>query len=164
MANPVGRPRSDVETKVIAVRIRRDLAERLDRYVDLATSQGRGTKASINSVVSYAIEYFLDAQEKPQGSTQQEPQRPFTPVRATSAGLQQKFDNMNSGRKKIIALLRDYPEGLSPAQTRTALKADRDLGNIMKNMQRENLLSRISPGRYVVADDILVFLEEMENE
>ena len=53
-------------------------------------------------------------------------------------------------RQRIVALLRDYPNGLSPAQTRQRLGIEKDLGSTMKAMLRDGLLRRVEPGRYVV--------------
>jgi hypothetical protein len=39
-------------------------------------------------------------------------------------------------RRRIVALLQDYPEGLSPAQVRCLLGTDKDLGSTMKAMAR----------------------------
>jgi hypothetical protein len=54
-------------------------------------------------------------------------------------------------RRRIVALLQDHPEGLSPAQTRQLLGSDKDLGSTMKAMVRDELLRRVATGRYVVA-------------
>ena len=52
-------------------------------------------------------------------------------------------------RQRIVALLRDYPDGLSPAQTRQRLGVEKDLGSTMKATLRDGLLRRLEPGRYV---------------
>ena len=51
-------------------------------------------------------------------------------------------------RRRIIALLQEHPEGLSPAQTRPLLGADKDLHNTMKAMVRDGLIRRVETGRY----------------
>jgi hypothetical protein len=53
-------------------------------------------------------------------------------------------------RRRIVALLQEHPEGLSPAQTRQLLGVDKDLGPTMKAMARDGLLQRVETGRYVV--------------
>ena len=63
MPKPVGRPKSDVETEVIAVRIPVDLGERLNRYLD-RLEEKTGIKSNRNSIVRHALRLFLDAQEK----------------------------------------------------------------------------------------------------
>jgi hypothetical protein len=54
-------------------------------------------------------------------------------------------------RRRIVALLQDHPDGLSPAQTQQRLGVDKDLGSTMKAMMRDGLLQRVALGRYVVA-------------
>ena len=54
-------------------------------------------------------------------------------------------------RRRIVALLQEYPEGLSPAQTRQLLDITKDLGSTMKAMARDGLLRRVETGRYVVS-------------
>ena len=51
-----------------------------------------------------------------------------------------------------MALLQEYPEGLSPAQTRQLLDITKDLGSTMKAMARDGLLRRVETGRYVVGE------------
>jgi hypothetical protein len=53
-------------------------------------------------------------------------------------------------RRRIVALLEEYPEGLSPVQTRQRLGLAKDLGSTMKAMARDGLLRRVETGRYVV--------------
>ena len=53
-------------------------------------------------------------------------------------------------RRRIVALLQEYPEGLSPVQTRQLLSMAKDLGSTMKAMMRDGLLRRVGTGRYVV--------------
>jgi hypothetical protein len=55
-------------------------------------------------------------------------------------------------RRRIVAVLREYPEGLSPAQTRQRLGIEKDLGPTMKGMVRDGVIHRIEVGRYVVRD------------
>jgi hypothetical protein len=49
-----------------------------------------------------------------------------------------------------VALLQEYPEGLSPVQTRQLLSVGKDLGSTRKAMARDGLLRRVETGRYVV--------------
>ena len=53
-------------------------------------------------------------------------------------------------RRRIVALLQEHPEGLSPVQTRQRLGVAKDLGSTMKAMVRDGLLRRVETGRYVV--------------
>ena len=63
MSRTVGRPKSDVETEVIAVRIPVELGERLDKYLDRLETQ-TGIKSNRNSMVRHALRLFLDAEER----------------------------------------------------------------------------------------------------
>jgi hypothetical protein len=110
----VGRPKADVETVVVAVRISTELRDRLDHYIDLATRRGEGTTASKNSVIGYAIKYFLDAKEKDKQKNikkvRQEPQkRPATPVSTGSVAIRQELEKEASTRKKLKKPLRKNP-------------------------------------------------------
>jgi hypothetical protein len=53
---------------------------------------------------------------------------------------------------RIVALLQEPPEGLSPAQTRQLLGVTKDLESTMKAMVRDGLLRRVETGRYVASD------------
>jgi metal-responsive CopG/Arc/MetJ family transcriptional regulator len=63
MPKKVGRPKSDVETEVIAVRIPVELGKRLDIYLDRLETE-TGIKSNRNSMVRHALRLFLDAEEK----------------------------------------------------------------------------------------------------
>ena len=54
-------------------------------------------------------------------------------------------------RRCIVALLREHPEGLTPAEMRSLLGVDKDLGDTCLGMRRDGLVQRVGPGRYVVA-------------
>ena len=54
-------------------------------------------------------------------------------------------------RRRIVALLQDHPEGLTPAEIRTLLGVDKPLGDTCLGMRRDGWLRRVEPGRYVVA-------------
>jgi excisionase family DNA binding protein len=51
-------------------------------------------------------------------------------------------------RQQIVDLLRQHPEGMSPAQVRRALRTEKDLGDTMGGMARDGILSRVEAGRY----------------
>jgi hypothetical protein len=55
-------------------------------------------------------------------------------------------------RRRIVTLLQEHPEGLSPGQTRRLLGLVKDLGSTMKAMARDGLLRRVETGRYVAGD------------
>jgi hypothetical protein len=52
-------------------------------------------------------------------------------------------------RRRIVALLREHPDGLSPALTRQILGSEKDLGATMKAMVRDGLIRRVETGWYV---------------
>ena len=51
-----------------------------------------------------------------------------------------------------VDLLRQHPEGLSPAQVRKGLRAEKDVADTMGGMARDSILNRIETGRYTVAE------------
>jgi hypothetical protein len=53
-------------------------------------------------------------------------------------------------RRRIVELLRDYPEGLSGHQTREFLGVEKDLRPTMKGMVRDGLIRRVGKGLYGV--------------
>jgi hypothetical protein len=58
-------------------------------------------------------------------------------------------DRRGDMRRRIVALLQDYPEGLTPAEMRTLLDVDRSLTDTCLGMRRDGLLRRVGRGRYV---------------
>ncbi len=54
-------------------------------------------------------------------------------------------------RQRIVDLLRQHPEGMSPAQVRQALGTEKDLGDTMGGMARDGILTK-EAGRYRVAE------------
>jgi len=55
-------------------------------------------------------------------------------------------------RRRILALLRDHPEGLTPAEMRTLLGVDKSLADTCLGMLRYGLVQRVGRGRYVAAE------------
>ena len=56
-------------------------------------------------------------------------------------------------RRRILALLRDHPDGLSPAQVRHLLGVEKSLRSTMQAMLRDGLLRRVEAGVYVRAEE-----------
>ena len=52
-------------------------------------------------------------------------------------------------RRRIVALVRQHPDGLSPAQGRRLLDVEKPLVHTMAGMARDGLLQRIETGRYI---------------
>jgi hypothetical protein len=71
--------------------------------------------------------------------------RPAAPPEAPSG------DPRGDMRRRIVALLQDHPEGLTPAEMRTLLGVDKSLADTCLGMLRYGLLRRVERGRYVVA-------------
>ena len=151
MSKKVGRPKSDVETEVIAVRIPVELGERLDRYLDRLEAQ-HGIKSNRNSAVRHALRLLLDAEEKKEENTLRKgPDVPIPSIQ-TSVEPRKKPQVLSPIRKQILALVQQYPQGISPIETRRLLAIEKDLGNTMKSMERDGLLKRIGVGCYVVGE------------
>jgi hypothetical protein len=73
-------------------------------------------------------------------------------VPAPAPGPREPFPTRGAARQRILTLLRDYPEGLTPAEMKTLLRADTRLTNTCAGMRRDGLLRRVGRGRYVVSD------------
>jgi DNA-binding IclR family transcriptional regulator len=55
-------------------------------------------------------------------------------------------------RRQIVALLREYPEGLTPAEIQERLGVERSLTDTCQGMLRYGLLRRLERGRYGAAE------------
>ena len=55
-------------------------------------------------------------------------------------------------RERIIALLREHPEGLAPAEIARHLGVDHSLADTCLGMRRDGLVQRVGPGRYVAVN------------
>jgi hypothetical protein len=60
-------------------------------------------------------------------------------------------DPRGAMRRRIVALLQDHPEGLTPAEIRSLLGVDKSLADTCLGMLRYGLVQRVGRGRYVVA-------------
>jgi len=60
------------------------------------------------------------------------------------------MDPRGDMRRRIVALLREHPEGLTPAQMKALLGVDRSLADTCLGMLRYGLVRRVGPGRYMV--------------
>ena len=61
------------------------------------------------------------------------------------------FPTRGAARQRILALLREYPEGLTAAELRVLLGAEKSLTNTCAGMFKNGLLRRVGRGRYVVS-------------
>ena len=55
-------------------------------------------------------------------------------------------------RRRIVALLQDHAEGLTPAEIRRLLGAEKSLADTCLGMLRYELVQRVERGRYVAAE------------
>jgi hypothetical protein len=96
-------------------------------------------------------------QESPQdapGATQarRRPESPPRPQRPPQGRPEaQGGDPRGDMRRRIVALLQDHPEGLTPAEIRSLLGVDKSLADTCLGMLRYGLVQRVGRGRYVVA-------------
>jgi len=54
-------------------------------------------------------------------------------------------------RRRIVALLQEHPEGLTPGEIRDLLGVERSMADTCLGMRRDGLVQRVGRGRYVVA-------------
>jgi hypothetical protein len=62
-------------------------------------------------------------------------------------GLVVRSDSGDMGQR-LVALLREHPEGLPPTAIRTLLGVDTSLADTGLGMLRSGLVQRVGPGRY----------------
>ena len=55
-------------------------------------------------------------------------------------------------RRRIVALLREYPQGLTPAEIWTLLRVDKRLSNTCLGMLRDGLVQRVGRGKYIAVE------------
>jgi hypothetical protein len=92
------------------------------------------------------------AAQEPAGATpvDRRPQRPPLPQRPPQGQPEaQGGDPRGEMRRRIVALLQDHPEGLTPAEMRTMLGTGKSLADTCLGMLRYGLLRRVERGRYV---------------
>jgi hypothetical protein len=91
---------------------------------------------------------LLDAPRPPAPAPQPTPAR--QPTVSRPAAL--PGDPRGAMRRRIVALLQDYPEGLTSAEMRTLLGVDRSLADTCLGMLRYGLVQRVERGRYVATE------------
>ena len=62
------------------------------------------------------------------------------------------FPTRGAACQRILALLREYPEGLTAAELRVLLGAEKSLTDTCAGMFKDGLLRRVRRGRYVTND------------
>jgi len=86
--------------------------------------------------------------EAPRPSSSLRPEPILHPEPRTAAST---MDPRGDMRRRIVALLREHPEGLTPAEMRIRLGVDRSLADTCLGMLRYGLVERVERGRYVAA-------------
>ena len=66
----------------------------------------------------------------------------------------QSGDPRGAMRRRIVALLQEHPEGLTPAEMRTLLGVERSLADTCLGMLRYGLVHRVGRGRYVATEPL----------
>jgi len=61
------------------------------------------------------------------------------------------MDPRGDMRRRIVALLREHPDGLTPAEMRSLLGVEKSLADTCLGMLRYGLVQRVGRGRYVAA-------------
>jgi hypothetical protein len=79
---------------------------------------------------------YAAAHPAPQDAPRRPPGTPYADARGTM-------------RRRILALLREHQEGLTPAEMRTLLGATKRLAQTCLGMRRDGLVQRVERGRYV---------------
>ena len=93
-----------------------------------------------------------DAPQAPAGPTpvRRRPQRAHVPQRPPQGPpAAQGAGQRGAMRRRILTLLQDYPEGLTPAAMRTVLSVDRSLADTCLGMLRYGLVQRVGRGQYM---------------
>ena len=55
--------------------------------------------------------------------------------------------------RRIVTLLQDHPEGLTPAEMRALLGLDRSLADTCLGMLRDGLVQRVGRGKYIAVTE-----------
>jgi excisionase family DNA binding protein len=106
---------------------------------------------------------LLKAIASQQGSRDVVPASRLPPTRMPPRSLGQSgVKSLAPVRQQIVELLRHHPAGLSPAEARQRLTSEKDLGDTMKGMARDGLLTRLGTGRYGVAEGVAEGLREKQ--
>jgi hypothetical protein len=84
------------------------------------------------------------------GATQA-PRRPHRQPAPPTPLQEPPGDPRGAMRRRIVALLQDYPEGLTPAEMRDLLGVDKSLADTCLGMLRYGLVQRVGHGRYATA-------------
>ena len=106
---------------------------------------------------------LLDMPRSPLSETRQEasgatqarrrPESPPAPQRPPQGQPEaQTGDPRGAMRRRIVALLQEHPQGLTPAEMRTLLGVDKSLADTCLGMLRYGLVQRVERGKYVATE------------
>jgi Arc/MetJ-type ribon-helix-helix transcriptional regulator len=101
---PAGRPKSDIETEVIAVRASVELRERLDAYLDYLFTR-EGIRASRSAMIEHALRIFLDAKEQERERRRRDSQQLATPTATVGPGKTPSIEGLGVIDKNIAQQL-----------------------------------------------------------
>jgi hypothetical protein len=81
------------------------------------------------------------------------PTPPAAPLPALRPRATDSLGDLRGGmRRRIVVLLQDHPEGLTPAEMRALLGVDKSLADTCLGMLRYGLVQRVGRGRYVATE------------
>ena len=109
-----------------------------------AAREERAIMLQMLQEMQHRYDRLLDA---PRSSPPRPEPRPHTAPHTPAPTMDPRGDM----RRRIVALLREHPEGLTPAEMRTLLGVDRSLADTCLGMLRYGLVQRVGRGRYVAA-------------
>ena len=76
---------------------------------------------------------------------------PLSPKPPQAQPEAQGGDHRGDMRRRIVTLLQDHPDGLTPAEMRILLGVDKSLADTCLGMLRYGLVQRVGRGRYIAA-------------
>jgi len=143
-----GRPLKTVERSNILLRIPTALLEQVDAFKETLEAERDGFAINRTDILLRLIEVGLQ--------TLTQAGQPPLAVPATAPAVLQTAPRPRGRpgtmRARILALLREHPEGLTAEELRFYLKPERPLGDVLQGMVRQGLLTRDNNrkgGRYV---------------
>lgn len=74
------------------------------------------------------------------------------PLSRGVAPVREPFPTRGAARQRILAVLREYPEGLTAVELRLLLGAEKSLTDTCTGMYKQGLLQRVGRGRYVARE------------
>jgi hypothetical protein len=129
-----------------AAQMREQAALEREREAREERQAAREREALLLRMVEQTQQRYDRLLEAPRTIPPPRPQPSPHPEPRTAASTRDPRGDM---RRRIVALLQDYPEGLTPAEIRTLLGVDRSLADTCLGMLRYGLVRRVGPGRYV---------------